>query len=180
LLFITSSLLVIGALLSLNKANLIINPDLITGLLDPLSSQINIIVIGLGIAIVSILTLIFIPLTLTYVYTEFFGGEKYNEEELQLSFGNKSVYLFLGGVSIAITYFFKLSLFQTTLFIDFVNGLFLLAIVYFLYNFANNSGLMGVRYKNSLKHNAVLWIITLFIICSFIFVLVSKIITIFI
>ena len=180
LLFVTSSLLVIGALLSLNKANLINNPNLITGLLDPISSQMDVIVIGSGIAVISILILIFIPLTLTYIYTEFFGGEKYNEEELQMGFGNKLVYLFLGGVSIAAIYFFKLSLFQTTLFIDFVNGLFLLAIIYFLYNFANNKGLMGVRYKNNLVDNVTLWIITLFIICSFILVLVFKIITVFI
>jgi Mn2+/Fe2+ NRAMP family transporter len=68
----------------------------------------------------------------------------------------------------------KFSLFQITLYADFLNGLILPVIFYFLYRFANNPDIMG-KYKNTRNQNITLILCGIVVSLAIVFGLVGKI-----
>ncbi|MCX6730575.1 MAG: divalent metal cation transporter, partial [Candidatus Roizmanbacteria bacterium] len=68
----------------------------------------------------------------------------------------------------------KFSLFQITLYADFLNGMILPVIFVFLYRFANNPEIMG-KYKNSKMQNIVLITCGVVVSLAVLFGLVGKI-----
>lgn len=108
-----------------------------------------------GLLVAGFLGSAIVPLATAYAFSEFFGYEG----SLDVKFHQSRVFyiLFLlqivaGSILVLMPEF---SLFKITLAADFLNGMFLPLIIYFLYRFANNADIMG-RYTNSRLQNYLL------------------------
>ncbi len=96
-----------------------------------------------------------VPLATAYAFSEFFGYEG----SLDVSFNKSKLFysLFLFQIVLGMIFVFlpQISLFQITLYADFLNGIFLPIIFFFLYRFANDRSIMG-KYKNTRLQNILL------------------------
>lgn len=110
---------------------------------------------GAGLLIAGFIGAAIVPLATAYAFSEFFGYEGSLDESFSQS---KLFYIFfiiqiiLGALVVMLP---NLSLFQFTLYADFLNGIFLPIIFFFLYRFANDEDLMG-KYKNTRTQNILL------------------------
>ncbi len=155
LLFITSSLLIIGGALTFFNKDTDTITNIVSQLMYPSFAAFATPIMGLGICLVSLISVGTIILATTHIFKEFFGSEQNDEERLENGKLFKIVFIILGFIAIGVETFFRLDLFSITLIVDFFNGAFLVGVLYYLYLFSNNVGLMG-RYKNTLIHNIAL------------------------
>lgn len=110
---------------------------------------------GVGLLVAGMLGCIIVPLTTAYAFSEFFGYSGSLDEDFKKSrlfYVTLLVQLVIGTAIVSIP---NVSLFTITLFANFVNGMILPLIFYFLYIFANNETIMGVH-KNNKFQNAML------------------------
>lgn len=123
--------------------------------ISPLAGQFAGLLFGFGLLIAGFIGAAVVPLATAYAFSEFFGYEG----SLDVSFNKSRLFYgmfilqILAGLSL--TLIPQFSLFSITILADFLNGLFLPVIFFFLYKFANNKELMG-SYKNSLMQNVLL------------------------
>ncbi|GIW61601.1 MAG: Mn transporter [Patescibacteria group bacterium] len=110
---------------------------------------------GAGLIIAGFMGAAIVPLATAYAFSEFFGYEG----SLDVDFNKSKLFYGIFFTQIIIGMFFTLlpqfQLFQFTILADFLNGLFLPVIFFFLYKIANNEELMG-KYKNTKLQNILL------------------------
>lgn len=116
--------------------------------IKPFAGDLSFILFSLGLFGASILGLTIVPLATAYVFSEFFGYEG----SLDASFSRgKTFYSFfilqvLIGLIVAL--FPQINLFKLTLYVDFLNGVMLPIIFYFLIKFSQDKEIMG-KYTTS-------------------------------
>lgn len=121
----------------------------------PLAGDLAGILFGVGLLVAGFLGCAIVPLSTAYMYSELFGFEG----SLDQGF-NKSKFFygfFIFQILLALIFVMQpdFSLFQITLYADFLNGLILPVIFVYLYRFANNQEIMG-KYKNTKTQNIIL------------------------
>lgn len=123
--------------------------------IKPFAGELASLLFGTGLLIAGFIGAAIVPLATAYAFSEFFGYEG----SLDISFSKSRLFygLFIFQVLIALLFVLipNFSLFKFTLYADFINGLFLPIIFFFLYKFANDKELMG-KYRNSKLQNALL------------------------
>lgn len=110
---------------------------------------------GMGLLIAGFIGAAIVPLATAYAFSEFFGFEgslDINYTKSKLFYGFFMFQVILGMIAVMLP---QISLFKITLYADFLNGIFLPIIFYFLYQFANDEELMG-KYKNTKVKNFLL------------------------
>jgi Mn2+/Fe2+ NRAMP family transporter len=123
--------------------------------IKPFAGALASLAFGLGLLIAGFLGAAIVPLATAYAFSEFFGFEGSLDEDFSAS---KMFYIFfliqitLGAIAVM---FPSISLFKITLYADFLNGIFLPIIFFFLYRFANDKDLMG-HYTNTKLQNFLL------------------------
>ncbi|MFH0772733.1 MAG: divalent metal cation transporter [bacterium] len=137
----------------------------------PLAGNLAGVLFGVGLLVAGFLGCAIVPLSTAYMYSELFGYEGSLDHGLTKSKFFYGFFVF----QILLAFIFVMqpsfSLFKITLYADFLNGLVLPVIFYFLYRFANNKEIMG-KYKNSRLQNFLLVgcgaVITLAVVVSII------------
>jgi Mn2+/Fe2+ NRAMP family transporter len=113
------------------------------------------ILFGVGLIIAGFIGAAIVPLATAYAFSEFFGYEG----SLDVKFNKSKLFYGLFFIQIIVGMLFTLlpqiSLFKFTILADFMNGLFLPVIFFFLYKMANSQELMG-KYKNTRMQNIML------------------------
>jgi Mn2+/Fe2+ NRAMP family transporter len=123
--------------------------------MQPLAGTFASALFGFGLLLAGFLGCAIVPLATAYAFSEFFGYQgTLNDgfKKSKLFYGFFIIQIVLGAIIIYIPSF---SLFNITLIADFVNGMMLPVIFYFLYKIANNDELMG-KYKNTRFKNFLL------------------------
>lgn len=133
--------------------------------IKPFAGNLASIMFGGGLLIAGFIGAAIVPLATSYAFSEFFGYEG----SLDISFSKSRLFygffifqVLLGMIAVM---FPQISLFKITLYADFLNGIFLPIIFFFLYKFANNEDLMG-KYKNSRLQNILLIVAGVIITCA--------------
>ncbi len=123
--------------------------------IKPFAGELAGVMFGAGLIIAGFIGAAIVPLATAYAFSEFFGYEG----SLDVSFSKSRLFygffifqVLLGLVAVS---FPNLSLFQITLYADFLNGIFLPVIFIFLYKFANDEEIMG-KYRNNRLQNILL------------------------
>jgi Mn2+/Fe2+ NRAMP family transporter len=142
-------------------ATLFIHNIPITGAADaslaikPFAGELAGIMFGTGLLVAGFIGAAIVPLATAYAFSEFFGYEG----SLDVSFSKSRLFygffiaqVLLGTIAVSFPNF---SLFKFTLYADFLNGLFLPIIFFFLYKFSNDKELMG-KHRNSKLQNILL------------------------
>lgn len=140
----------------------------------PLAGNLAGILFGFGLLVAGFLGCAIVPLSTAYMYSELFGYEGSLDHGFSKS---RSFYgFFVFQIVLAALFVMQpgFSLFQITLYADFLNGMILPIIFYFLYRFANNPDVMG-KYKNTKLQNIVLLSCGIVVSLAVIFGLVGKI-----
>lgn len=123
--------------------------------IKPFAGDLAFVLFGVGLLIAGFIGAAIVPLSTAYAFSEFFGYEG----SLDQRFDKSKLFYGLFFVQIIIATFVillpRVSLFRITLFADFLNGLFLPVIFFFLYKFANNPEIMG-EYRNNKVQNILL------------------------
>lgn len=123
--------------------------------IKPFAGELAFILFGVGLLIAGFIGAAIVPLATAYAFSEFFGYEGSLDQRFDKS---KLFYgLFLMQILLALVVMSlpEISLFHITLYADFLNGLFLPIIFFFLYRFANNGEIMG-NYRNNRIQNVLL------------------------
>jgi Mn2+/Fe2+ NRAMP family transporter len=110
---------------------------------------------GVGLLVAGFIGAAIVPLATAYAFSEFFGFEgslDIDYTKSKLFYGFFLFQILLGMIAVM---FPQISLFKITLYADFLNGIFLPVIFFFLYKFCNDDDLMG-KYKNSTLQNILL------------------------
>lgn len=118
----------------------------------PFAGDLASLLFGLGLLIAGFIGCAIVPLATAYGFSEFFGYEGSLDVDFKRSrlfYSFFLVQILLGTIVVLIPSF---SLFKITLYADFLNGMMLPVIFYFLYRFANSSEIMG-EYKNNKLQN---------------------------
>lgn len=107
---------------------------------------------GVGLLVAGMLGAVIVPLSTAYVFAEFFGISGSLDERFQQSRLFYILFLLQIAAATAIVMLPRINLFRITLAANFVNGLILPVIFFFLYKVANNVNLMG-KHKNTKFQN---------------------------
>lgn len=110
---------------------------------------------GAGLTTAGIVGVALIPLATAYAFSEFFGYAGSLDAKFSDSRLFYGLYLFQVVAASVIAFLPQVQLFKFTLYVNFINGIFLPVILYFLYRFGNDYRLMGA-YTNSKKMNIIL------------------------
>lgn len=123
--------------------------------IKPFAGELASVLFGIGLLNAGLIGAAIVPLATAYAFSEFFGFEG----SLDQSFNKSKLFYSLFAFQIILAAVFvmlpQVSLFHITLYANFLNGLFLPVIFYFLFKFSNNSEIMG-KYKNSTLQNILL------------------------
>ncbi len=123
--------------------------------IKPFAGDLASVLFGSGLIVAGFIGAAIVPLATAYAFSEFFGYEG----SLDVSFSKSRLFygFFIAQVLLAVVAvsFPNISLFKITLYADFLNGLFLPVIFFFLYRFANDGDLMG-KHRNSRFQNFML------------------------
>lgn len=140
----------------------------------PLAGNLAGVLFGIGLLVAGFLGCAIVPLSTAYMYSELFGYEGSLDQGFHKSRFFYGFFVFQ--IMLAALFVMQpgFSLFQITLYADFLNGMILPIIFYFLYRFANNPDIMG-RYKNSKMQNIVLITCGIVVTLAVLFGLVGKI-----
>lgn len=123
--------------------------------IKPFAGELAGILFGAGLLVAGFIGAAIVPLATAYAFSEFFGYEgslDVSYSKSQLFYGFFIIQVLLGVIATSIP---GIELFKITLYADFLNGIFLPIIIFFLYKFINDKELMG-KYRNSRVQNAVL------------------------
>lgn len=123
--------------------------------IKPFAGDLAGVMFGAGLIIAGFIGAAIVPLATAYAFSEFFGYEgslDVSFSKSRLFYGFFIVQVLLGVAAISFPNF---ALFKFTLYADFVNGLFLPVIFFFLYKFANDREIMG-KYRNNRIQNVLL------------------------
>lgn len=110
---------------------------------------------GLGLFIAGTLGAVIVPLATAYIFSEFFGFSGSLDERFQKSRTFYVLFLFQIVLATFIVLIPRFNLFTITLTANFVNGLILPVIFFFLFKVANSTSIMG-KHKNTLVQNILL------------------------
>lgn len=123
--------------------------------IKPFAGDMASILFGVGLLIAGFLGCAIVPLSTAYAFSEFFGYEGTLDSDFKKS--NLFYKFFLAQILLGLIFVLQpgFSLFKMTLYADFLNGIALPVIFYFLYKLANNEELMG-QYRNSRLQNILL------------------------
>ncbi len=126
-----------------------------------------------GLLVASVIGAVVVPLSTAYVFSELFGLRR----SLNETFGKGKPFYFMFGfqlvLGLLVTMLPMISLFEITLAADFLNGLVLPLVLFFLYRFGNNTSILG-GYKNSTLQNTLLIISCIAILIGTILGLIGK------
>lgn len=123
--------------------------------IKPFAGELASVLFGAGLLVAGFIGAAIVPLATAYAFSEFFGYEgslDVSFSKSQLFYGFFIIQVLLAVVATSIP---GVELFKITLYADFLNGIFLPIIIFFLYKFINDNELMG-KYKNSKFQNIVL------------------------
>lgn len=123
--------------------------------IKPFAGQLASVMFGGGLLIAGFLGCAIVPLATAYAFSEFFGYEGSLDTDLKKSrffYGFFLLQIILGALVILSP---NLSLFKITLYADFLNGIMLPVLFFFLYKIANNEELMG-SHRNTKFQNFLL------------------------
>lgn len=123
--------------------------------IKPFAGDLAGVMFGAGLIVAGFIGAAIVPLATAYAFSEFFGYEgslDVNFSRSRLFYGFFIVQVLFGVAAISFPNF---ALFKFTLYADFINGLFLPIIFFFLYKFANDKEIMG-KYRNSRLQNILL------------------------
>lgn len=123
--------------------------------IQPLAGQLAGLLFAFGLLVAGFLGLAIVPLATAYAFSEFFGYEGSLDTDLKKSklfYGFFLLQILIGLIFVLIPSF---NLFSITLYADFLNGIMLPVIFFFLYKIANNEALMG-KYRNTKLQNILL------------------------
>lgn len=123
--------------------------------IKPFAGELASLLFGIGLLNAGLIGAAIVPLATAYAFSEFFGFEG----SLDQSFNKSKLFYCLFAFQILLATILVLlpqvSLFKITLYADFLNGIFLPVIFYFLYKFANNEEIMG-KHMNTKIQNILL------------------------
>lgn len=123
--------------------------------IKPFAGDLAGVMFGAGLIVAGFIGAAIVPLATAYAFSEFFGYEgslDVNFSRSRLFYGFFIVQVLLGVAAVSFPNF---ALFKFTLYADFLNGLFLPIIFFFLYKFANDREIMG-KYRNNHIQNVLL------------------------
>lgn len=123
--------------------------------IKPFAGEFAGILFGLGLLVAGFIGAAIVPLATAYAFSEFFGYEgslDVNFNKSKLFYGLFFIQIIAG---LLLTLLPQVSLFKFTILADFLNGMFLPVIFFFLYKFANEKELMG-KYRNNKLQNFLL------------------------
>jgi len=123
--------------------------------IKPFAGDLAGVMFGAGLIVAGFIGAAIVPLATAYAFSEFFGYEgslDVNFSKSRLFYGFFIVQVLLGVAAVSYPNF---ALFKFTLYADFINGLFLPIIFFFLYKFANDREIMG-KYRNNHIQNVLL------------------------
>lgn len=123
--------------------------------IKPFAGDLAGVMFGAGLIVAGFIGAAIVPLATAYAFSEFFGYEgslDVSFSRSRLFYGFFIVQVLLGVIAVSFPNF---ALFKFTLYADFLNGLFLPVIFFFLYKFSNDKEIMG-KYKNSRLQNILL------------------------
>lgn len=140
----------------------------------PFAGDIAGVLFGAGLLVAGMLGCIIVPMTTAYAFSEFFGYSGSLDENFRKSRLFYTTLLVQLVVALIITLIPSITLFTITLLGNFVNGLILPVIFYFLYQFANNERIMG-DHRNGKFQNALLVGSAIVICVASLFALIGQI-----
>lgn len=111
--------------------------------------------LGIGLLIAGILGCVIVSLTTAYAFSEFFGYSGSLDEDFHKSKLFYSTLLVQLVIATLVVMLPQISLFTISLIANFINGIFLPVVFFFLYKIANNESVMG-QYKNNHWQNFML------------------------
>jgi Mn2+/Fe2+ NRAMP family transporter len=123
---------------------------------------------GIGLLAAGFLGCVIVPLSTAYAFSEFFGYRgslNDNFKKSRFFYVFFLVQIIIGAVIVMQP---KFSLFQFTLYADFLNGISLPVIFYFLYKFSNDPDLMDKFKNNWFQNFLIIFSAILIIACSLI------------
>lgn len=123
--------------------------------IKPFAGDLASIMFGTGLLVAGFIGAAIVPLATAYAFSEFFGYEGSLDVDFNRSKLFYGFFIFQILLGFAIVMLPSISLFKITLYADFLNGIFLPIIFFFLYRFANSEELMG-EYKNTKIKNFLL------------------------
>ena len=123
--------------------------------IQPFAGDLAFILFGVGLFIAGCIGAAIVPLATAYAFSEFFGYEGSLDQRFDKSKLFYGLFLFQIVLATVIIMLPNISLFRITLFADFLNGIFLPIIFFFLYRFVNNVEIMG-EYRNNKLQNILL------------------------
>ncbi len=123
--------------------------------IKPFAGELAGIFFGYGLLIAGILGCIIVPLSTAYAFAEFFGYEGSLDTDFKKSRLFYSFFLLQIILGAVIAFLPQISLFGITLIANFINGLILPVMLYFLFRFANDEELLG-QYRNNAFQNVLL------------------------
>lgn len=121
----------------------------------PIAGNFAGVMLGVGLLIAGILGCVIVALTTAYAFSEFFGYSGSLDEDFRKSKLFYTTLLVQLVIATAIVMLPQISLFSISLIANFINGLFLPVIFFFLYKIANNESVMG-QYRNNHWQNFIL------------------------
>lgn len=139
----------------------------------PLAGDLAGILFGIGLFVAGFLGCAIVPLSTAYMYSELFGYEGSLDQGFHKSRFFYGFFIFQIVLAALFVMQPKFSLFEITLYADFINGLILPVLFYFLYRFANNPDIMG-KYKNTKMQNIVIVTCGIVVTLAVLFGLVGK------
>lgn len=148
--------IMVAVITTLFKNGIVINGAAEASLaIKPFAGVLAGILFGYGLLIAGILGCIIVPLSTAYAFAEFFGYEGSLDTDFKKSRLFYSLFLFQIILGIILVMLPQVSLFKITLLANFVNGLILPIVFYFLYRFSNDKDLLG-QYTNNTLQNILL------------------------
>lgn len=123
--------------------------------IKPFAGSLAFVFFGVGLLIAGFIGAAIVPLATAYAFAEFFGIEGSLDQRFDKSKLFYGLFFLQIVFAVCIVLLPKVSLFKITLFADFLNGVFLPVIFFFLYRFVNNAEIMG-EYRNSKLQNVLL------------------------
>ncbi len=123
--------------------------------IKPFAGELAGVLFGVGLFVAGFLGCAIVPLATAYAFSEFFGYSGSLDSDFRKSRLFYSLFIIQIIIGFIIVFQPTFSLFQFTLIADFLNGISLPVIFYFLYNLANNDHIMG-KYKNTRIQNVLL------------------------
>lgn len=121
----------------------------------PFAGNLAGIMLGVGLLIAGILGCVIVALTTAYAFSEFFGYSGSLDEDFRKSKLFYTTLMVQLAIATGVVMLPQISLFTISLIANFINGIFLPVIFYFLYKIANNESIMG-QYKNNHWQNFML------------------------